>query len=139
MWTAEHTILTNLPARAIWNTWADIENWPRWDRGLEWCKTEGAFQAGTTYTLKPVGGPEVRAEITECQPLRRFADVTRLPLATMEFSHELTESQEGLRVTHRVRIWGPLGFVFAQLIGKDAARDLPATMRQLVETAQEAA
>lgn len=137
MWTAEHTIITTVSKEAVWKTWADVENWSRWDKGVESCYMNGEFKTGTTYTLKPVGGPEAKAVITECQPLKRFADVTKLPLAKMEFIHELKEEQDGLHVTHRVTISGLLGFLFVQVIGKDTARDLPETMNALVQVAKE--
>ena len=137
MWTTEYTLVTNASAESVWNTWADVENWPKWDKGLEWCRLDGEFKAGTTYTLKPQGGPEAKAVITDCQPLKRFADSTALPLAKMDFVHELHAEQDGLHVTQRVTISGALGFFFAQVIGKDTARDLPETLGNLVRVAKE--
>ncbi len=137
MWTAEHTIVTNVSKESVWNIWSDVNNWHTWDKGLEWCRLENKFEVGTTYTLKPVGGPEVKSTITECQPLKRFADVTKLPLALMEFVHELNEKQDGLHITHRVIITGPLGFFFANVIGKDTEKSLPDTMSNLIQLAKE--
>jgi hypothetical protein len=137
MWTTEYTIITDASREAVWKTWSDVVNWPRWDQGIEWCQIEGAFATGTHYTLKPVGGPVAKAIITDCQPLKRFADVTKLPLAKMEFIHELKDEKDGLHVTHRVTISGPLSFLFAQVIGKDTARDLPETMGRLIQQAKE--
>ena len=137
MWTTEYTLVTDASAKSVWNTWANVENWPSWDRGVQWCRLDGEFKVGTAYTLKPVGGPEAKAVITDCQPLKRFADSTALPLAKMDFVHELREEQDGLHVTHRVTISGPLSFFFAQVIGKDTARDLPETIGNLVRVAKE--
>jgi hypothetical protein len=137
MWTAEHTVVTDATKESVWKVWADVEDWPKWDQGVEWCRIDGEFKVGTSYTLKPKGGPEARAVITDCQPLVRFADVTRLPLAKMEFIHELAERADGVHVTHRVNISGPLGFLFVQVIGKDTARDLPETIENLVRVAKE--
>ena len=137
MWTAEHTLLTNATKESVWKTWSDVQGWPKWDKGVEWCRLDGEFKAGTIYTLKPVGGPEARATIVDCQPLSQFTDVTDLPLAKMAFFHQLLEVEDGLHVTHRVTITGPLGFLFAILIGKDTARDLPETMDRLVRSAME--
>ncbi len=81
--------------------------------------------------------PKQKPVIVDCQPLNRFVDVTNLPLAKMEFAHELKEKKDGLHVTHRVTISGPLSFLFAQVIGKDTARDLPETMGRLVNLAKE--
>lgn len=136
MWTAEHTIVTDASKESVWKAWADVENWKKWDEGVEWCRMDGAFQTGTTYTLKPKGGPEAKAIITDCQPLRSFADITSLPLAKMEFAHELKEEQDGLHVTHRITITGLLGFLFVQVIGKDTVRDFPKTIASLIRVAK---
>jgi hypothetical protein len=137
MWSAEHTIVTDVSKEAIWKTWADVENWKQWDEGLEWCRMEGEFKAGTSYTLKPKGGAEARSTIVTCEPLKGFSDVSRLPLAELEFVHELSEEKDGLHITHRVMISGPLGFFFVQVIGKDTVRDFPKTIGNLVRVAKE--
>ncbi len=137
MWTAEYTLITDATKEEIWKAWADVENWSKWDKGVEWCRLDGEFKTGTTYTLKPVGGPKAKAVITDCQPLKRFTDVSKLPLAKLEFIHELAEEKDGLHVTHRVNISGPLGFFFAQVIGKDTERDLPETIGNLARVAKE--
>jgi hypothetical protein len=137
MWTAEYTVVTDASKESIWKAWADVENWKNWDEGLEWCRMDGEFKAGTTYTLKPKGGSEAKAIITECQPLQRFSDVTSLPLAKLEFSHELKNEKDGLHVTHRIIITGALGFFFVQVIGKDTVRDFPKTIGNLVRVAKE--
>jgi hypothetical protein len=137
MWVAEHTIVTNTSRESVWKAWADVEGWPKWDQGVEWCRLDGEFKTGTSYALKPKGGPEAKAVITDCQPLIGFSDVTQLPLAKMEFIHELAEQADGVHVTHRVNISGLLGFFFVQMIGKDTARDLPETMGNLLRVAKE--
>jgi len=35
MWTTEHTIVTDASKESVWNIWADVNNWPMWDKGLE--------------------------------------------------------------------------------------------------------
>lgn len=137
MWTAEHTIVTDASKESVWKAWVDVENWKKWDEGVEWCRLDGEFKAGTTYTLKPKGGPEAKAVITDCQPWKSFSDVTNLPFAKMEFAHELREEKDGLHVTHRITISGLLGFLFVQVIGKDNARDFPKTIGSLVRVAKE--
>ena len=136
MWTCQHTVVTDVSKESIWKIWLDVNHWPMWDKGLEWCCLEGEFKVGATYTLKPVGGPETKSVIMDCQPTRRFADVTKFPLARMEFIHELTEENDGLHVTHRVNITGPLSFIFANIIGKDTEKALPDTMGNIIRLAQ---
>jgi hypothetical protein len=74
MWSNQHTIETSASKQAIWNVWRDVANWPSWDEAVQWCKLDGEFKTGATYTLKPIDGPAVKAVIKECEPYRR--DVT---------------------------------------------------------------
>lgn len=137
MWSAEYTVVTDVSKEAIWKMWADVENWKQWDESLEWCRLNGEFKTGANYTLKTRGGSEVKSTIISCEPLKRFSNVTKLPLAKLEFVHELRDEKEGLHVTHRLMISGLLGFFFAQIIGKDTARDFPKTIGNLVRVAKE--
>lgn len=137
MWSAEYTVVTDVSKESIWKVWADVENWKQWDEGLEWCRLEGEFKTGASYTLKPKGSSEVKSTIVNCEPLKKFSDVTKLPLAKLEFVHEMRDEKDGLHVTHRVMISGLLGFFFVQIIGKDTARDFPKTIGNLVRVAKE--
>ena len=137
MWSAEYTIVTDASKEAVWKVWADVENWKQWDESVEWCRLEGEFKTGASHILKPNNGPEVKSTIMDCEPLKRFTAVTHLPLAKMEVVHELREDKDGLHVTHRVVISGFLGFLFAQVIGKNTARDFPKTLGNLVRVAKE--
>ena len=35
MWTTEHTIVTDASKESVWKVWADVENWSKWDKGVE--------------------------------------------------------------------------------------------------------
>lgn len=62
--------------------------------------------------------------------------MTRLPLARLRFEHELADAPNGATiVTHRVTISGPLTPLWWRLIGRGIERDLPDTVRTLVEHA----
>ena len=137
MWTTEHTITIDASRESIWKVWTDVENWPSWDKGVEWCRLDGNFTKDATYTLKPVDGPEVKSRITDCQYLSRFADVSSLPLAKMEFEHEMLEVPGGVKITHRIRISGLTSFLFARVIGEKNAIGLPESMEKLARRAKE--
>ena len=136
MWSAEYTLVTDASKEAIWKIWADVENWRQWDEGVEWCRLEGEFKTGASHILKPKGGPKVKSTIMDCEPLKRFTAVTHFPFAKMEFVHELREDKDGLHITHRVVISGFLSFLFAQVIGKNTARDFPKTLGNLAQVAK---
>ena len=136
MWSAEYAIVTDASKEAIWKVWADVENWRQWDESVEWCQLEGEFKTGASHILKPKDGPKVKSTIMDCEPLKKFTAVTHLPFAKMEFVHELREDKDGLHITHRVVISGFLSFLFAQVIGKNTARDFPKTLGNLAQVAK---
>lgn len=137
MWTFEHSEEASASREAVWALWSEVASWPRWDAGIEWVALDGPFATGTTGRLKPGGARVVRFTITDADPRRGFADVTRLPLARMRFEHELADAADGrIRITHRVTISGLAAPLFARVIGRGLARELPATVRALAEQAQ---
>jgi uncharacterized protein YndB with AHSA1/START domain len=137
MWSAEASATTQASPEAIWTLWADVGNWKEWDPGVEDSSIGGSFGEGTRYELKPKGGPKVTSVLTEVRPGEKFSDHTRLPLANLDFSHEVERVGEETRVTHRVEISGPLAFVFARLMGRGMERGLPETVRNLARLAEE--
>jgi Polyketide cyclase / dehydrase and lipid transport len=137
MWSTEASATTQASPEAIWTLWADVGNWKEWDPGVEDSSIGGPFAEGTHYELKPKGGPAVTSVLTEVRPGEEFSDHTRLPLANLDFSHEVERVGKETRVTHRVEISGPLAFVFASLMGRGMERGLPETMRNLARLAEE--
>lgn len=136
MWSHQHTIETDASKQAIWKVWHDVANWPSWDEAVQWCKLDGEFKTGATYTLKPIHGPAVTAVITACEPYQRFTDVSTLPFAKLEFVHEVVDSCGGVQLTHRVNISGPLSFFWARVIGAKTVAGLPHAMSKLVQQAK---
>lgn len=132
----KHTVETKAPAKAIWEVWKDVSNWKSWDHGLEFSKIDGPFEAGTTGTLKPKGGPLVHTKLTCVEPKKRFVDEARLPLTTIIVSHSLVESGSRTFVTHEIQMKGCLAFFFAIVIGRDMKKNLPREMEAMVKKAE---
>src|SRR5689334_22081774 len=103
MWKAEYQKEFSVDARAIWDAWVDVNNWPKWDNEIESTNLRDPFIVGTKFQLKPKGGSNVTIEITEVNPLKTFTDVTKFPLAKMHDYHELKETSDG--VIMRSCIW----------------------------------
>lgn len=87
----------------VWAIWTDVNNWPTWDKGLEYCKLEGEFKQGATFSLKPMGAPmELKTTLIEVEPNSHFKDTTSLPLGTVEVTHKVEKTDDGVKVTHTI-------------------------------------
>lgn len=137
MWRFEHTETTAASPERLWRRYEDPSRWPEWDGGTESVTTEGPMAVGTRGRLKPRGGPMASFVFTEVVPGQRFTDVTKLPLARLTFAHRIEPDGTGSRFTHTVTIQGPLSALFARVIGRTIAAELPEAMRTLARLAQQ--
>ena len=136
MWRFEHTETTSAAPEQVWARYVDPTTWPEWDHGTESVTIEGPFTVGARGRLKPNGGPATSFVVTEAEPGAGFADVTRLPLAKLWFRHRIEAGPGGTRFTHTATITGPLAPLFARLIGRTIAAEMPAAMAALGRLAQ---
>jgi hypothetical protein len=135
MWTFEVSRESSASPEQVFRRWSEVARWTDWDDGLTASSLDGPFSPGTTGKLKPKGGPSVRFTLLAVEHNVGFEDVTSLPLATLTFRHRAVPSGSGSRITHRVEIAGPLGFLFARIMGPDFAKGLPETVEKLARLA----
>lgn len=137
MWTRSHSIVTNeVTKEQIWKLFADVNNWHTWDEGIEYAKLEGKFEKGNFFMLRPKGGPDVKVQLLETEKNKMFLDVTSFPLAKMYDRHTFEETQEGLKITNTISVTGILGFLWRKIVAQKIADNLPADMKQQIETAK---
>lgn len=136
-WEATHSItVKDLDRRAVWNAWADVDHWHRWDTDIEYARLDGDLREGQTFTLKPRGGPNVKIMFTRLQPLAGYTDLVKFPLARMTGIHDMAETPEGVRLTVTIRVEGPLAWLWRRIVAQGVADEAPAQLRALVDYAQ---
>jgi hypothetical protein len=64
---------------------------------------------------------------------KSFTSHSKLPLCTMDFLHELVDENNSLKIRHCIKIYGPLTFVFKNVIGKSASKNLPIAVKKLID------
>jgi hypothetical protein len=133
MWTNEFSMEVNASEDRIWQLWVNVERWKDWDDSVEFSNINGRFENGTTGTLKSVNGPKSRFCLTDVVVNRSFTSRTRLPLCTLDFIHELVKDDNGLKIKHSIKMYGLSTFIFKNIIGKNAAKGLPAAVKKLVD------
>lgn len=134
MWVKSYSkVYQNLKKEDVWRAWSDVNNWPKWDNELEYCKMDNKFMEGSQFILKPKGAPKVKIILSEVKLNEKFTDYCKFLGATMYDAHELKETSEGLRITNTITVTGLLGFIWVNLVAKNVANSIPKQMDALVD------
>jgi hypothetical protein len=136
MWqhTCKHT--TDASPEQLWATITDIEGWSSWDPEIEFTRLNGPLALGSSFTLKPKGGPKVKLTVEEFSQPVRFADPSHLPLGKMRTVHEFHQSPIGTQITVIIQIYGVIGFLWRKLVGEKQAAGLPEQTAHFVAKAK---
>jgi hypothetical protein len=136
---ASHTQQTTATPEQIWALWADVNNWPQWDLGLEACQLHGAFAPGNRFTLRPRGShDDITAELQVVVPHRRFSDATVLPFGKLQAVHEIDTASGTTQVTHTMvaEIAEEQADFFANTIWKNVEHGLKGSVAKLAALAE---
>lgn len=137
MWQKQFSkVYPNITKEEIWQVWADVNNWPQWDSELVSCDMTADFISGTQFNLKPEGGPTVIIVLSDVVPNEQFSNYCKFLGATMHDNHVLTEEPEGIRISHTLKMTGPLSFIWTHLVAKNVAHSIPTQTDNLVEYAR---
>ena len=136
MWTFEVSRKTTAKKEIIWKLWTDVPNWNIWDAEVVNAELFEQFQTGTKGILKPKDGPKAKFEMIECTNLKSFTDRSFLPLCKMDFIHSMTETNDGLEITHKVEMTGFMTFLFSKVIGNKIKVGLPIAVDKLIKLAE---
>lgn len=137
IWTSTYSkTFSGIESKDIWKLWTDVNNWPAWHSGLEYCKLEEDLKVGSVFVLKPKGAFPVKIKITELEEGRSITDCTSFLGAKMYSAHRLEETSEGLQLSHVLRVTGPLKWLWVKLVAQKVAAAAPEMTEALVELAR---
>lgn len=117
----------------IWETWSDVESWPKWDKELDYCSIDGDFESGTLFILKPKKGPKVEITLYDVLEEKAFSDFCKFPGATMYDIHEIEPTLDGVKIKNTIYMKGPLSFIWWFLVGKNVSKSIEGQTNNLVE------
>ena len=120
----------------IWRLWTDINNWTQWHGDLDYCKLEGEFKAGNHFMLKPKGVKPVKIVLTEINEGKSFTDCTTFFGAKMYDTHSMEETPEGLLLSNKLVVTGPLQWLWIKLVAQHVADTVADEMDALVTLAK---
>jgi hypothetical protein len=137
MWVRTHSKLyTGVKKETIWRIWTDINNWPTWHGDLDSCTLEGPFKVGNHFMLKPKGMKPVKIVLTEINDGKSFTDCTSFFGAKMYDTHALEETPEGLLLTNKLLVTGPLAWIWIKLVAQHVADTIADENDALVKLAR---
>jgi hypothetical protein len=138
MWTHQETVETNAAPEAVWGLWSDVSGWSDWDEDIEWARLDGAFEAGARGKMKPRGVPPSAFRLASVVPGRSYTVESSLPLAKLEFHHELgTDAQGGTCFSHRASFSGPLSPLYGRVFGRKMQKNFHGVMECLARQAED--
>ena len=137
MWMRSHSkTCSGICREKIWDIWTDVDNWPSWHGDLDYCKLEGSFTVGNFFMLKPKGAPAVKIRLIEIIDGKEFTDCTYFFGARMYDTHKMEESKDGLILSNKLVVTGPLKWLWIMLVAKKVADTVPEEMDALVNLAR---
>ncbi len=137
MWIKEYSKLyKDVKAKDIWRIWIDVKNWPTWHVDLDYCKIDGKFEVGNHFYLKPRGAPAVKIILTEIDQGKCFTDCTKFFGAKMYDTHTMEETPEGLLLSHKMVVTGPLKWLWIKLVAQNVFNDIPEVIETLMKLAR---
>lgn len=135
MWQDKYETTTDVPAEKLFRAITDINNWSKWDEGLESTRLEGVAKQGAAFTLKPTGGPNVQLTIDELRPYC-LVDTAHLFLAKMCTSHEYVQNGDPTAICFQVEVWGLMGFFWRKVVGENQIKGAAAQTQALINYAR---
>jgi hypothetical protein len=139
MWSNEYTVISPLPAQAIWNALKGVHEGTVTYEGADHFVLHGPFAKGTRVSVTPVGQGTFESVIVDLVENETYADETSFGGATLLFRHILESVEGGTRVTHRLDISGPAADEVGPELGPQISGDFDVTMARLLERAGELA
>lgn len=127
---------TKAKPAAIFNLWADVDHWADYDESIEWAKLTDTLEEGGKCTVKPKGGPKVKATISTIEQNQRFINVSHLLGAKLMFDHGLSQQNGQTIVAITVTINGPLSWLWAKILGKNQQTELEKSTANLIKKAE---
>jgi len=136
MWKTEFSMECKASEAKIWQVLTDVGNWKEWIGSIEYSTIQGNFENGALVTIKNIKAPSSTNTLKDVVVNKAFTLQSKLPLCTMDCTHEIVVENDVLKVKLGVKMYGALSFIFRSIFGKNLAKSLPIATRKLVELAE---
>ena len=135
MWQANFQTTTDISADKLYKAITSVEDWSKWDKGIEYTRLIDDVKVGSDFVLKPKDGPEVKLTITKLWP-HEMVDVAHLPLAKMTTTHKYMRIGDKTHIYFAIEITGFLGFLWRKIIGENQIKEAQEQTTALINYAR---
>jgi hypothetical protein len=123
----------------VWQLWADVENWPKWNGDIERISIDGPFAPGARVLMTPFDQDPVELLITQAVENDVFVDEAAIGDIVIRTLHRIEPTSEGkVRIVYRMEISGPAAAALGPTLGPEITADFPDTIANLIEHAERA-
>lgn len=127
------TTTTSASRSTIWSLWTDVNNWSRWNAGIEQAKLTGPFVVGATFSMTPSGQEAMTTRLVQVEEGVVFADETVLGDICVTVEHRIEPvDRDTLRIAYSARVTGP----GAEHVGAMVTEDFDDVLAALVTLAE---
>lgn len=127
---------TAAPA-AVWAVWADPNNWSTWNSGIRAAEVAGPIANGTKGKMTTERGSTHDVTFHDVVDGRGFCmSMVGPALTTFTFRCEITPAESGSTIAQSVAFSGPLGFLFAAMMGNEMSKHFVPVLDDLARTAE---
>jgi hypothetical protein len=126
-------VVEGISKEEIFEFWADVNNWEKWNDNIDSATLEGAFKAGSFFTLFLKGGQKVKIELLKVEENKSFTDLTKFPLTKMFGIHEIVEKDDKIELIATIKIEGILSFLWRKIVAQGVADSLGSDMDKMIK------
>jgi Polyketide cyclase / dehydrase and lipid transport len=128
---------TTASPATVWSVWSDPNNWSRWNSGIASARVDGPIAEGTKGTMTTSRGSSHDVTFHNVTPGRGFSmSMNGPPLTNFTFSCEIVPAGVGSTISQYVGFTGPLGFLFAAIMGNEMAKHFIPVLDDLAKSAE---
>lgn len=135
MWHTEHTLETSASPDQVWGRVAAVATWPEWNADLEAAKLLGSFVPDGRISLKGRDQGTTVFRIATVDKGRGYTLEARLLFADLRLSHRQEACALGTRISQRIELSGPLGWLHVWIRGRRLRGGLAPSVRTLARLA----
>ena len=100
---ASYTATADASVHDVWAIWADVNNWSKWDSGIERAEIRDNFRAGNSFSLTPQGGEPIQVQLKTVTAGEEFSDEAVLPFGVIRNIHRVETVGKKIQLTHEVQ------------------------------------